>query len=59
MFRVALMLYSIVAMTLAGTGVIVALVAGVSHLLPIVGAAGAGAITALPVSYFVACKIVA
>jgi hypothetical protein len=45
-------------MTLAGTSVLVVLVAGATHFLPMVGAAAAGAITALPVSYFVARKVV-
>ena len=58
MLRLALMLYGIVAMTLAGAAVVVVLSAGVSVIMPIIGAAVAGAILALPVSFFVARKIV-
>lgn len=58
MLQVVLLMYSIIAMTFAGTGVLVVLVVGVTQLLPIIGAAAAGAITALPVSYFVARKVV-
>ncbi len=58
MLRIAMMLYGIVAMTLAGAAVIVVLAAGVSLVMPIFAAAVAGAILALPVSFFVARKIV-
>ncbi len=58
MLRIAMMLYGIVAMTLAGAAVIVVLAAGVSLVMPIFAAAAAGAILALPVSFFVARKIV-
>ncbi len=58
MLRIAMMLYGIVAMTLAGAAVIVVLAAGVSLVMPIFAAAAAGAILTLPVSFFVARKIV-
>ncbi|WP_227271690.1 CTP synthetase [Roseobacter weihaiensis] len=58
MLRVASMLYAIVAPTLAGAGVIAVLVMGASGVVPIVAAAAAGAVLALPVSYVIANKIV-
>lgn len=57
MLRLAAMLYGIVAMTLAGVGVIAVLGMGVSQVLPMLLAALAGAIAALPVSYAVARRI--
>ncbi|MGD9294074.1 MAG: CTP synthetase [Roseobacter sp.] len=58
MLRVAMMLYGIVAMSLAGAAVIIVLAAGASMLAPIIVAAVAGAVLALPVSCFVARKLV-
>ncbi|MFK7744878.1 MAG: CTP synthetase [Roseobacter sp.] len=58
MMRVIFMLYGIVATSLAGAAVVAVLVFGVSTVMPIVAAAATGAIVALPVSYFVASKIV-
>ncbi|MEM9578650.1 MAG: CTP synthetase [Pseudomonadota bacterium] len=58
MFRVASMLYGIVATTLAGTGVIAVLSTGVTEVMPLIAAAAAGAILALPVSCFVASRMV-
>jgi hypothetical protein len=51
------MLYSIVGSSLAGTFVIAALVSGQDTLIPILVAAGAGAVVALPVSFVIARKI--
>ena len=47
-------LYGVIASTLAGTAVVIALVAGVSGLWPLLGAACIGAVLALPVAVFVA-----
>ena len=54
MLRLASLLYSIIATALAGTGVIVVLVAGFGTLTPILLAAATGAIAAVPVSWAVA-----
>ena len=57
MLRLAGILYSLIATTLAGTAVIAVLVAGAGTLLPIVAAAAVGALLAFPVTYFVAQAI--
>ena len=57
MFRLASMLYSIIATAMAGAGVIAVLSAGYVSLIPILAAAGAGAVLAVPVSWFVAREI--
>jgi hypothetical protein len=57
MFRLASMLYSIIASAMAGSGVIAVLSAGYVSLNAILGAAAVGAVLAIPVSYFVARKI--
>jgi hypothetical protein len=57
MLRLAGMLYGIVAMSLAGAGVVVVLASGVSEFMPILAAAVIGAILALPVSFFVAGRL--
>ncbi|CUH78102.1 hypothetical protein [Tropicibacter naphthalenivorans] len=57
MFRLASILFSLISTTLAGTGVIAVLVAGYGTLMPILLAAAAGAILALPVSWLVAKQI--
>ncbi|NCO87289.1 MAG: CTP synthetase [Rhodobacterales bacterium] len=54
MLRLASVLYSIIATTLAGSCVIVALVSGYDTLLPIVVAAALGAVAAVPVAWLVA-----
>ena len=59
MWRVARVFYSIISMTLAGACVIVVLIAGVKTWMPIVAAAIAGAILALPVSCFAARAVLA
>ena len=53
MFRLAGILFSLIATTLAGTAVIAVLTAGFDTLVPIVAAAGVGALAALPVTWFV------
>lgn len=57
MIRLASILYSIVATTLAGIGVIAVLTAGYDTTVPIIVAAAIGAVIAVPVSYLVARKI--
>jgi hypothetical protein len=57
MFRLATMLYALIATTLAGSLIIAVLAAGYDTLIPILVAAGGGAVVALPVSVFVAKAI--
>ncbi|MEJ8563235.1 CTP synthetase [Yoonia sp. GPGPB17] len=57
MLRLASMLYSFIGTTMAGILVIAALTAGYDTLVPIVIAAGVGAVLAMPVSYYVAQAI--
>lgn len=57
MLRLASILYSLIATTLAGTGVVAVLTMGYTTLTPILAAAGIGAVLALPVSYVVAARI--
>lgn len=59
MLRLASILYSIIATTMAGTLIIVALVIGHDTLNPILIAAAVGAVVALPISYVIARKITA
>jgi hypothetical protein len=59
MLRLASILYSLIATTLAGSAVIAALVSGYDTLWPILIAAGVGAIAAVPVSLLVARALVA
>lgn len=54
MLRLASILYTLISTTLAGTGVIAVLVAGYDTLVPILIAAGIGAVIALPISWAVA-----
>ncbi|MBW4707126.1 CTP synthetase [Roseobacter sp. YSTF-M11] len=58
MIRIAAILYAIVATTMAGAGVIAVLSAGYTALVPILVAAGCGAVLAAPVSLLLARKIV-
>ncbi|WP_289150817.1 CTP synthetase [uncultured Salipiger sp.] len=53
MLRLAGILYSMIATTLAGSLVVVALVSGYDTLQPILIAAAAGALVALPVTWLV------
>ena len=57
MIRLASVLYSIIATTLAGSGVIAVLVMGYVTTPAILMAAAVGALLALPISYMVARKI--
>ena len=58
MLRLASILYSIVATSLAGSLIIVALASGYDTLTPILGGAVIGAVLAIPVSYCVARAII-
>lgn len=53
MLRLAGIMYSLISTTVAGTAVIAALVSGYDTLIPIVIAAAAGFVVALPITYFV------
>ncbi len=55
--RLMMVLYSMIATALAGTGVIAVLTMGYGTLWPIVIAAAVGAVLALPVSWAVARQI--
>ena len=57
MIRLASILYSIIATTLSGTGVIAVLVIGYSTVTAILMAAAIGALVAVPISFMVAYKI--
>ena len=54
MSHLAAALFGVIASTLAGTFVVVALVAGVTGLWPLLGVAGLGAVVAVPVAMMVA-----
>lgn len=54
MSNLAAALFGIIASTLAGTFVVVALVAGVTGLWPLLGVAALGAVVAVPVAMMVA-----
>jgi hypothetical protein len=55
--RLMMILYSMIATAAAGTGVIAVLSTGYGTLWPIVGAAAAGALLAIPVAWAVAKQI--
>ena len=57
MIRLASILYSIIATTLSGKGVIAVLVMGYSTVPAILMAAAVGALVAVPISFMVAYKI--
>ncbi len=57
MFRLASILYSLISTSLAGSFVIAVLVAGYGTLTPILIAAAAGFVAALPLSWMVARQI--
>lgn len=57
MFRLASLLYSLIGTTLAGSFIVVALVAGFDDLAGVVAAAALGGLAGLPVSYLVARKL--
>jgi hypothetical protein len=55
--RLFLLLYSLIGPSLAGTGVIVVLTAGLVTLQPILLAAGAGMLLGLPVAWVVTRRL--
>jgi hypothetical protein len=55
--RLMMVLYSVIAMAMAGSGVVVVLTMGYGTLWPIVGAAVVGAALAVPVSWLIAREI--
>lgn len=57
MFRLASMLYSIIGTSLAGSAIVIALVAGFTTATPLILAAAAGFVVALPASWIVAQQI--
>ncbi|MCI5109396.1 MAG: CTP synthetase [Marivita sp.] len=57
MLLLARILYSLIAATLSGSGVVLVLVAGYDSLWPILIAAAAGAVLAAPISYVLARKL--
>lgn len=59
MFQFTMMLYSIIGTSVAGMFIVAALVSGHDTLIPILVAAGLGAVVALPASYLVARAIMA
>ncbi len=58
MLRLASILYSIIAPTLAGIGVIAVLVAGLGTLMPILISAAIGTVIALPASWYIARQLI-
>ena len=54
MMRLAMILFSLIATTLAGSAVVVSLTMGYDTLQPILIAAALGGLAAVPVTYFVA-----
>ena len=59
MIRLAMILFSLIATTLAGSGVVLALVSGHDNLQGILVAAAIGAVMAVPVSLAVARQMTA
>lgn len=57
MFRLASLLYSLIGTSLAGSFIVVALVAGYDDLAGILAAAGLGALAGLPAAWVVARKL--
>jgi len=57
MIRLALTLYTMAAPTLAGVGVVIALVAGYGTLVPLVVSAAIGFVCAIPAAYLVAKQL--
>jgi hypothetical protein len=54
MHRLSVIIFSLLAPTLASVAVVIALVSGVSTLVPLLLAAGLGAVVAVPASYVLA-----
>lgn len=59
MLRLAMILFSLIGTTLAGSGVVIALVAGYDDVPGILWSAAIGAALAVPVSLWVARRIIA
>lgn len=57
MLRLTMLIYTIAAGTLAGTGVVIALVMGQVSTVPIVAAAAIGFVLAVPVSWLIARQL--
>lgn len=57
MVRLYMLLFSLIAPALAGTGVIAVLTAGLDRLQPILVAAAVGAVLAVPVTWLVARRL--
>ncbi|WP_164659821.1 hypothetical protein [Tropicibacter sp. Alg240-R139] len=57
MFRLASMLYTLVATAISGSAVIAVLTAGMVTVPAIVGAAAIGAVVAAPVSWLIARRL--
>ena len=57
MFRLSLLLFIVIGVTLAGIGVVIALSMGWYDTMPIIATAAAGAIIAVPLSWYVARQI--
>ncbi|NVO57189.1 hypothetical protein HW561_15450 [Rhodobacteraceae bacterium B1Z28] len=57
MFRLAAMLYSLIATALAGSAVVAVLAAGLVSVSAIVSAAAAGAVIGVPASWLVAKRL--
>lgn len=57
MLRLTMLIFTIAAGTLAGTGVVIALVMGQVSTVPIVAAAVIGFVLALPVSWLIARQL--
>lgn len=58
MFRLYMLLLSLIAPALAGSGVIAALTTGMDTLTPILSGAGIGFVLSLPATWFVARQLV-
>lgn len=58
MLRLATILYSVIATTMAGSFFIAALVTGNDRLVPIIVAVALGVVMAIPISYLVAQAII-
>ena len=57
MLRLTSLMYSFISATLAGIAIVVVLVAGYDTMMPIIYAAIAGFVVAIPVSWLVAKKV--
>lgn len=57
MLRIAMLLFSVIATTMAGSGIVAALTLGYDRLTPLLAAASLGLVAALPVTLIVARRI--